>query len=67
MTSAGIGMKMPDGSIKAFRLNCDGYPGHAGAILAGWYKTEDRKRCWSWANWPLWASVLTATIPAKGT
>ena len=42
MTSAGIGMKMPDGSIKAVRLNSDGYPGHTGAILAGWYKSEDR-------------------------
>ena len=42
MTSAGIGMKMPDGSIKAVRLNCDGYPGHAGVVLAGWYKTADR-------------------------
>ena len=42
MTSAGIGMKMPDGSIRAVRLNSDGYPGHAGVILAGWYKTEDR-------------------------
>jgi hypothetical protein len=42
MTSAGIGMKMPDGSIQAVRLNCDGYPGHAGVVLAGWYKTADR-------------------------
>lgn len=42
MTSAGIGMTMPDGSIKAVRLNSDGYPGHAGVVLAGWYKTEDR-------------------------
>ena len=42
MTSAGIGMTMPDGSIRAVRLNSDGYPGHAGVVLAGWYKTEDR-------------------------
>lgn len=35
-------MTMPDGSIKAVRLNSDGYPGHAGVVLAGWYKTEDR-------------------------
>ena len=38
-TNAAIGMKMADGSIRAVRLNWDGYVGYAGAILGGWYKT----------------------------
>jgi len=41
-TSAGIGMVMPDGSVKAIHLHWDGYPGSAGAILGGWYKTPER-------------------------
>lgn len=42
MTSAGIGMVLPDGSIRAVRVNADGYPGHVGTILAGWYKEPER-------------------------
>ena len=38
-TSAAIGMKLADGSIKAIRVNWDGYPGYTGAVLGGWYKT----------------------------
>lgn len=41
-TSAAIGMKMADGSVRAVRLNWDGYPGCAGAILGGWYKTAEQ-------------------------
>ena len=41
-TNAAIGMKMVDGSVRAVRLNWDGYVGHAGAILGGWYKTADQ-------------------------
>ena len=41
-TSAAIGMKLADGSVKAVRLHWDGYPGHAGAILGGWYKTAEQ-------------------------
>ncbi len=41
-TSAAIGMKMTDGSVKAVRLHWDGYVGHAGAILGGWYKTAEQ-------------------------
>ena len=40
-TSAAIGIKLPDGSVKAIRLNWDGYVAHAGAILGGWYKTAE--------------------------
>ena len=41
-TNAAIGMKQPDGSIRAVRLNWDGYVGYAGAILGGWYKTAEQ-------------------------
>lgn len=41
-TSAAIGMKQADGSVKAVRLNFDGYTGYAGAILGGWYKTAEQ-------------------------
>ena len=41
-TNAAIGMKMADGSVRAVRLNWDGYVGYAGAILGGWYKTADQ-------------------------
>ena len=41
-TNAAIGIKMADGSVRAVRLNWDGYVGHAGAILGGWYKTADQ-------------------------
>ena len=41
-TNAAIGMKMADGSVRAVRLNWDGYVGHAGAILGGWYTTAEQ-------------------------
>ncbi len=41
-TSAAIGMKLADGSVHAIRVNWDGYPGHVGTILAGWYKEPER-------------------------
>ena len=37
-TTAAIGMKQADGSVKAVYLHWDGYPGHAGAVLGGWFK-----------------------------
>jgi len=40
-TSAGIGMTMPDGTVKANYVHWDGYPAGAGAILAGWYNTPE--------------------------
>ena len=40
-TSAAIGIKLPDGTVRAIRLNWDGYVAHAGAILGGWYKTAE--------------------------
>ena len=40
-TSAAIGIKLADGSVRATRLNRDGYPGYAGAILGGWSKTAE--------------------------
>ena len=41
-TSAAIGMKLADGSVKAIRVNWDGYPGYTGAVIGGWYKTAER-------------------------
>jgi len=35
-------MMQADGTIKAIHLHWDGYPGHAGMILGGWYKTPER-------------------------
>ena len=40
-TSAAIGVRQPDGTVRAIRLNWDGYVAHAGAILGGWYKTAE--------------------------
>ena len=40
-TSAAIGIRQPDGTVRAVRLNWDGYVAHAGAILGGWYKTAE--------------------------
>ena len=40
-TSAAIGIRQPDGTVRAIRLNWDGYVAHAGAILGGWYKTAE--------------------------
>jgi len=36
-TPCAIGMKQPDGSVRAIRCNYDGYVADAGVILAGWY------------------------------
>ena len=41
-TNAAIGLKMADGSVRAVRLNYDGYVAHAGAILGGWYTTAEQ-------------------------
>ena len=41
-TRAAIGAVQPDGTIKAIYLHSDGYPSHAGAILAGWYKKPEQ-------------------------
>lgn len=41
-TRAGIGIKEADGSVKAIYLHFDGYPGHAGVMLGGWYKTREQ-------------------------
>ena len=40
-TSAAIGIREPDGKVRAIRLNWDGYVTHAGVILGGWYKTAE--------------------------
>ncbi|MBR5442576.1 MAG: hypothetical protein IKV44_06445 [Clostridia bacterium] len=45
-TSAAIGIKLPDGSVKAIRLNWDGYVAHAGTMLGGWYKTAEAADRW---------------------
>jgi len=41
-TRAIIAIKQPNGTIRTINLQRDGYPGHAGAILAGWYKTAEQ-------------------------
>ena len=41
-TRAIIAIKQPNGTINLARLQRDGYPGHAGAILGGWYKTAEQ-------------------------
>ena len=41
-TSAAIGMKMADGSVQAVGLNTEGYPGYAGDVLCGCYKTTEQ-------------------------
>ena len=40
-TAAVIGIRQPDGTVRAIRLNWDGYVAHAGASLGGWYKTAE--------------------------
>ena len=40
-TSAAIGIKLPNGTVRAIRLHWDGYVAHAGAILGGRYKTAE--------------------------
>ena len=40
-TSAAIGIREPDGKVRAIRLNWDGYVAHAGAILGGGDKTTE--------------------------
>ena len=41
-TRAAIGMRLPDGTIKAVYCHNDGYPDWTGAILGGWYKNPER-------------------------
>ena len=41
-TRAAIGIAQADGTIKAIYLHNDGYPGFAGAILAGWYNSAEK-------------------------
>ena len=41
-TAAGIGLTMPDGTISAIHLHCDGEPTKAGAILLQHYTTFER-------------------------
>lgn len=41
-TRAAIGMKQPDGTIRAIYLHWDSYVATAGAILGGWYKTAEQ-------------------------
>ena len=41
-TRAAIGIAQTDGTIKAIYLHNDGYPGFAGAILAGWYNSAEK-------------------------
>ena len=43
-TRAAIGMRLPDGTIKAVYCHNDGYPDWTGAILGGWYKTPEQVR-----------------------
>lgn len=40
-THAAIGMKQPDGSVKAIYLHFDGYVASAGAILGLWYTQQE--------------------------
>lgn len=41
-TRAAIAMRLPDNTIHAIYCHNDGYPGMVGAILGGFYKTEER-------------------------
>lgn len=41
-TACAIGMKQPDGSVRAIRCNFDGYVGYVGAILAIRYNTANK-------------------------
>ena len=41
-TRAMIGMRMPDGGVRAVYCHHDGYPTGVGAILGGWYKTPEQ-------------------------
>ena len=43
-TRAMIGMKMPNGTVKAIYLQNDGYALHAGYMLATFYGTEEKVR-----------------------
>ncbi len=41
-TRAAIAMRLPDNTIHAIYCHNDGYPGWVGAILGGFYKTEEQ-------------------------
>lgn len=41
-TNASIGIKDPNGKVRAITVHFDGYPGHAGAVLGGWYKATEK-------------------------
>ena len=41
-TRAAIAMRLPDNTIHAIYCHNDGYPGWTGAILGGFYKTEEQ-------------------------
>ena len=41
-TRAAIAMRLPDNTIHAIYCHNDGYPGWVGAVLGGFYKTEER-------------------------
>ena len=43
-TRAGIGIKNTDGTILATYLHNDGYVGHAGVILSGFYQTPEKAK-----------------------
>lgn len=40
-TNAAIGMKNADGTVSSTTVHYDGYPGHTGVILGGWYRTQE--------------------------
>lgn len=42
MTSATIGIKQADGSVRAIRVNADGYPAHAGTMLVLHYHKPEQ-------------------------
>ena len=41
-TRAAIAMRLPDNTIHAIYCHNDGYPGWTGAVLGGFYKTEEQ-------------------------
>ena len=41
-TRAAIAMRLPDNTIHAIYCHNDGYPGWVGAVLGGFYKTEEQ-------------------------
>lgn len=41
-TNAAIGIKDTDGKVRAITVHWDGYPGHTGVILGGWYRSQEK-------------------------